>query len=106
MSIRVLLRHNLEIPMSTSVKVNESSASANLPLHGGANLGEEIRAALSTTFPSPQDRTIDLAERWTMAAVGLLGAVGLVLFVVGTIKLNSLVGPGSLPSDSSMARMQ
>jgi hypothetical protein len=88
MSITLLIRYNLGgSPMSTSVNVNEPSASANsnLPLHGGGNLGQEIRAALSTSFPFPQDRTIDFAECWTRAATGLLIAVGLVLFVVGTM---------------------
>jgi hypothetical protein len=75
--------------MSTSVDVNEPSASAksNLTLHGGETLGHKTIAALSTSFPFPQDRTIGHAEGWTRAATGLLIAVGLVLFVVGTMYL-------------------
>jgi hypothetical protein len=74
--------------MSTSADVNEPSASAksNLPLHGGETLGHKTRA-LSMSFPFPQDRTIGHVEGWTRAATGLLIAVGLVLFVVGTMYL-------------------
>jgi hypothetical protein len=67
--------------MSTSVDVNEPSASARS----------------STRLRRPHDRTIDLAERGTIGAIELLIAVGLVLFAVGNIYLNSLVGPTDLP---------
>jgi hypothetical protein len=67
--------------MSTSVDVNEPSASAQS----------------STRLLRPQGRTIDLAEGGTIGAIELLIAVGLVLFAVGNIYLNSLVGPTDLP---------
>jgi hypothetical protein len=71
MSIRVFLGQKLgEVPMSTSVNVNEP--------------------------PSPQDQTRRLAEEWTRAAIGLLIAGGLVCLVAGMIYLNSLVSPAQL----------
>jgi hypothetical protein len=44
------------------------------------------------------DRTIGLGEDWTRAATRFLIAVGVALFVVGTIYVNSPVGPAD-PSD-------
>ena len=64
--------------MPTSVNVNKLSASAK------------------TSFLSPHDRT--RAEGGTTRAIiGLLIAVGLVLFAAGGICLNYLVGPTDLP---------
>jgi hypothetical protein len=75
MSIRVCSVANLEAPMSTSVNVNE-------PLR-------------------PQVRTRGFTGGVTRAAMGLLIAVGLGL--VGTIYLNSLVGPADLIAFASAA---
>jgi hypothetical protein len=46
--------------------------------------------------PSPQDRTRAFAESGTKAAIGLLIAAGLVCVMVGTVYLDSLVGPAEL----------
>jgi hypothetical protein len=74
MSIRVFFHHNLgRIPMSTSVDVNVPSASITM---------------------RPEDRR---AKDGTTVVIGLLIAVGLVLFAVGNIYLNALVGPMDLP---------
>jgi hypothetical protein len=45
---------------------------------------------------SPQNRTRGLAEGGRKAATGLLIAVGLILFVLGLIYLNSLVSTADL----------
>jgi hypothetical protein len=79
MSIRVV-PVGLEISsMSASVSVNEPRASAKF----------------STSFVSPQNRI--RAQGGTGAAFGLLIAIGLVLFALGNIYLNYLVGPTDLP---------
>lgn len=73
-------RHNIgRIPMLTSVDVNEPSASVTSP----------------TSFLRPQGWT--RAEEETAAVIGLLIAVGLVLFGVANIYLNALVSPTDLP---------
>jgi hypothetical protein len=46
--------------------------------------------------PSPQDRTRAFAEGGKRAAIGLLIAFGLVCLMVGTVYLNSLIGPADL----------
>ena len=51
---------------------------------------------------SPLDRTRGLAEGWTRAAMGLLIAVGVALFVVSTIYLISPVGPADPPNQGRM----
>jgi hypothetical protein len=44
----------------------------------------------------------DLTEDWTKSAMGLLIAVGVALFVVGTIYLISPVDPADLPKLAAM----
>jgi hypothetical protein len=65
-------------PMPTNVNVNKLSGSAK------------------TSFLSPQDQTRADEGGTTAAIIGLLIAVGLVLFAVGGIYLNYLVGPTDL----------
>jgi hypothetical protein len=82
MSIRVFSVTNLEVsPMSTSVNVNEPKSLAKS----------------STSFLSSQDWTKAEGGTAVAVAIALLIVVGLVLFAVGNIYLNSWVGPTDLP---------